>query len=354
MEKRIMLFFFLLSIGTYAQTAKQYEVKSGKIVYRHLKYKQTTKTVTDSEGNKTYERKDVPYVSKEVNYYWNDYGAIWFEEAFKVSEFGGKPLPKKVKMYESLHKNGHRYFYSFEEYKFADDFIGDRGKWRKKPEQVKKEGWYKVAYPKAKVTGVEKVCGKKATIYDQSYWLWKGVILKQVSYTTTRKGKIIGIDRSKEATMIKKLKRRDREKFNPMWLQKELVYKKLNYQSIDSLITNKQYSILDKNTKITQGDKFIYKTNKGDLGKIVITEIDEKDEDLKFIYMTYNAASGVSATGHNYGRPVSIKNNEFMDLDRTVDYKAVGGEDPNDNEIKIDFTHPSKITPFNDTIIYQF
>ena len=354
MKELTLLFLVLFSMKLHAQNIKQFEVKSGKIIYKHLKYKQTTKTVTDSNGKNTHKREDVPYVAKEVNYYWDDYGAIWFEEAFKVSEFGGKPLPKKVKMYESLFKDGHRYFYSFEEYKFANDFIGDRGKWRKKPEQVKKEGWYKVAYPKAKVTGVEKVCGKKATIYDQSYWLWKGVILKQVSYTTTRKGKIIGIDRSKEATMIKKLKRRDRKKFNPTWLQEELVYKKLNYQSIDSLITNKKCSILDKNTKIIQGDKFIYKTNKGDLGKITITEIDEKDEDLKFIYMTYNATSGVSATGHNYGRPVSIKNNEFMDLDMTVDYKAVGGEVPNDNEIKIDFTHPSKITPFNNTIIYQF
>ncbi len=349
MKKITIISLIMFSISVYAQKVKQYEIKSGKIVYQHLKYYQTTKTITDSDGNTTNKRIDTFYVEKEVNYYWDNYGDVWLEEAFKVSEFGGKALPEKIKTHESLYKDGHRYYYKFDEYNFADDFIGNRGKWRKNPDLVKKEGWYKVSNPDAKVTGKEKICGKEATIYDKEAWVWKGLILKDVSYYTTPKGEIKGIARIKEAIKVEGDVKFDKDKFNPTWLQQELVFKKLNYNRIDSLIINKQCTLLDQNTKIKQGEKLVYKTTEGNLGKIVITEIDEEDKDLKFIYMTYHVEYGVCSTGHNYGRPLSIDNDKSMDMDKEV----FVNKETTEQDVKIDFSIPAKLLSLNNTKIYK-
>ncbi|MEN8185788.1 MAG: hypothetical protein ABFR05_01530 [Bacteroidota bacterium] len=349
MKKITIILTLIMSININAQKANQYEIKSGKIVYQHLKYKQSTKNVTDSEGNTTSERKDVPYVAKEVIYYWDDYGNKYLEEAYKISEFGGKPLPDKVKIYESLYKDGHRYYYGFEEYRFADDFIGNRGKWRQNPELVEKEGWYKVEYPKAEVSGKEKVCGKKATIYDKRFWIWKGLILKQVSYTTTPKGEIRGLDRSKEAIKMKKNVKFDKDKFNPSWLQEELLFQELDGNLIKELIASRKSKPITDGFEIKTGEKVIFKTSEGNFGKIVFTEVDEKDKDLKFIYMTYSPDNNVYSSGHNYGRPIGIGDEESLDMDHMV----INTEKTQDKDFGVDFSESSKIIPQNKSEFYQ-
>lgn len=338
----------LISINLTAQEYKKYGEKSGKIIYQHKKYTRQARTYTNAKGETVSENKDVPYVEKEVIYYWDNYGNIEFEKAFKISEFGGKKLPEKQKMYEMVIKDGHRYYRGFEKYKFEDDNIGNRQEWKENPELLKKVGWYKAQYPEAKNTGKEKICNKEATIYNNEDWLWKGLILKNVSYYTNGKGEKSGIERSYNAIDIK-IEEIDESIFNPKWLKEELHFKELDGNQIKELIEKKPKSIIEIGSEINSGDKFICKTSKGNYSKIVFTDVDKDDKRLKFIYMTYGQDNEVYSSGHNYGRPLRIGNKESLDMDNiTIDNATTL-----DKEFEVDFSSPTIIVPLNNCKFYK-
>ncbi|NOQ91888.1 MAG: hypothetical protein GQ552_04135, partial [Flavobacteriaceae bacterium] len=120
MIKFPLFYFLLLGIVINAQQFKPYKIKSGKIEYEKLRY--STKTGFKSEnGVETGYKKLVPYVSEQIIYYWDAYGDIAFEEIYKVSAFGGKLLPEKIKIAERLWVNEHRYYYDVEKNVVHDD-----------------------------------------------------------------------------------------------------------------------------------------------------------------------------------------------------------------------------------------
>ena len=103
-----------------AQEFKPYKVKSGKISYEKLKYS-TVSGFSIKDGVETSYSKQVPHVAEQVNYYWDEYGDLAFEETYQVSKFGGELLLEKVKIAEQLWIDEHRYYFNIEENKVSDD-----------------------------------------------------------------------------------------------------------------------------------------------------------------------------------------------------------------------------------------
>jgi len=322
--KKIAVFFiFICSIFLQAQDFKPYKVKSGKIIYEKLKYS-THSGFSSIKGVNTSYSKQVPYVAEQVIYYWDEYGDIAFEETYKVSAFGGKLLPEKIKISERLWVNEHRYYFNVEKNKVSDDPFHLRIKCKENFQYYQiKDSWIETIYMGAEKTGTKKLLRKETDYYkiDNSHdlYAWKGLILKDESYTTNRNGdKRYNIDRAKVAVKIDTKAKIDKNIFNPKWLEKYLFYQKLDFNTIGGLLDAGQVLLKqaeENGLELKKGDIIIYVTSDTNLGKFQVLNID--NDNLIIKYVNYNSIGEVI----NQLDKLVIKSTFSCDLDQGAIYK---------------------------------
>lgn len=318
LKQIVFILTLILVQNLVAQEFKPYKVKSGKIEYEKLKYTIHTELKFEN-GVETGSRKLVPYVAEQVIYYWDNYGDISFEEIYQVSKFGGKPLPEKIKIAERLWIDEHRYYYDIKKSKVYDDPFYKKIKCKENFQYYQiKDSWIETIYMGSEKTGTKKLLGKKTDYYkiDNSHdlYAWKGLILKDASYATNRKGdKRLDIDRAKIAIKIDVKTQIDKNIFNPEWLEKYLFYQKLEYNKISELLDARQDLLKqaeENGLDLEKGDVIIYVTSDMNLGKLQILNIE--NEQLTIKYVNYDNVGEIINQSDN----LIIKNKFSCNLDQ--------------------------------------
>jgi len=205
-----------------AEPLHQFNVKSGKIVYEHKKFK-TKMSYKYINGKEESTREVIPYVDTRENYYWTNYGDVVFREVYQVSKFGGKLLPKPVKKFEQLFKDDKRYYYNVKKQKASYDPWREKEACLKKAESLDDRGCFSVYYPKMEEKGEEVIAGKSAQGYKESMgtdiYLWKGLNLKEQNFSfNNTETKRYNIEREMVAVEIDTNTTIDPQIFNPKWL----------------------------------------------------------------------------------------------------------------------------------------
>ena len=293
--KTFLLFTFFLqvfSIPIYAQDYKPYKVKSGKIEYELKKYASKSH-YSNINGVENYASKQVPYVAEIVNYYWDEYGDVAFEESYQVAKFGGDPISKK-KISERLWHGDHRYYYDFEEDRLVDDPNHIRIECRDRFQYYQiMNSWVETIYMGAKKTDTVKILGKETALYkintSHDIYVWKGLVLKDESFSTKKDGKRLVIEREKIATKIDTGLVFDQRMFNSSRLKKDLYFKNIDKDAINNLLDgepNRIIQIQETGIKITEGDLIIYVTSNAHIGKFKVLEI--QPNSLTIAYVTFD------------------------------------------------------------------
>jgi len=224
LKKTAILFILVSSSLLQAQDFKPYKVKSGKIVYEKIKYKMHVGFKYEN-GVETSFSEQIPYVEKYIIYYWDNFGDIAFEETFQVSEFGGKPLPEKIKISERLWIGDHRYYFNIEKNKVSDDPYYVRIKCKENFQYYHiKDSWVETLYMGVEKNGTYKLLGKEANYYHidnyHDLYVWKGLILKDESFSTKgSNGARNTIERAKIALEINTNYKINKNLFSPIWLK---------------------------------------------------------------------------------------------------------------------------------------
>ncbi len=227
MKSTIRILFLVLGVSlAFSQEFHPYKIKSGKITYEKKKYSMHTKLHMELNGNISGSRSNPSYVEEEVTYYWDNYGDIAYEVSYQVSQFGGKPLPIKVKKYERLWKGEHRYYYDVKKKKVSDDPYYTRKACLKAGKLYEVSGCLAVLYPQASLVNKESVEGKLVNHYKESeswdFYEWNGIILRDVNYSTKKKNgkyKRFEPDREKIAVKVDTDWKVDASLFAPKWLE---------------------------------------------------------------------------------------------------------------------------------------
>lgn len=221
-----IVFMVLVSVSISAQEFHPYKIKSGKITYEKRKYSMYAKLHVDLNGDISGSRSNPAYVEEEVTYFWDNYGDVAYEVAYQVSSFGGKPLPEKVKKYERLWKDDHRYYYNDKTKKVSDDPYYTRKTCLKAGKSYEVSGCLIVMYPQSSLLNQESVAGKMVNHYKESegwdFYEWNGIILRDVSYSTKKindRYKRFEPDREKIAVKVETDIRVDKSLFSPKWFQ---------------------------------------------------------------------------------------------------------------------------------------
>jgi hypothetical protein len=337
-----------IEVSIQAQKFKPFKVKSGKIVYKKLKYS-THSGFSFKNGVETSYSKQVPYVAEQVIYYWDDFGDIAFEEIYQVSKFGGKPLPKKVKIAERFWVDEHRYYFDAKENKVSDDPCHLRIKCRKQFQYYQIIGsWIETQHMGTEKSGTKEILGKQTDYYKidkfQDLYAWKGLVLKDESFATRRNGERLYPDRTKVAIEIDTLFKISKNQFNPIWLKREKLYKSLKGNKISELLDARQDVLVQadnlKGIKVQKNDMLLVVTTKLNLGKIQILNIDKNNKlDIKYQLYTTN--------GFEFEKRDSfkIKDSSLVNMDNITYKKAIATE--------LDFKYEnSKIIPQNNIGIY--
>ncbi|MCF6181539.1 hypothetical protein [Lutibacter sp.] len=329
MKKILQLFFLSIAISSFSQDFKPYKVKSGKIVYEKVRYS-THSGFSSVNGITTSYSKQVPYVVEQVIYYWDEFGDIAFEEIYQVSKFGGKPLPEKVIIAERLWVDEHRYYFDFKKNKISDDPYHLRIKCREKFQYYQIiDSWIETLYMGTEKSGTKEILGKNADYYKidkfQDLYAWKGLILKDESFSTTIKGKRLYPNRTKIAIEIDTLFKINKKLFKPIWLKREKLYNSLNGNKIGELLDARQDLLYQadnlKGFQIQKNDILVFVTTKLNLGKLQILNID-KNNKLQIKYQLYTNNGFESDTRDSF----KIKDSSFVNMDNITDKKAAATE----------------------------
>ncbi len=317
MKKILQLLLLLITITTFAQEFKPYKVKSGKITYEKLKYL-TVSGFSNKNGVETSYSKQVPYIEEQVIYYWDNFGDTAFEEIYQVSEFGGKLLPEKVKIAERLWVDEHRYYFSFEKNKVSDDPYHLRIKCKEHFQYYQIIGsWIETLYMGTEKSGTKEILGKQVDYYKidkfHDIYAWKGLVLKDESFATTKKGERLYPDRSKTAVEIDTTSIINKELFNPIWLKREKLYKSLGEQRIVELLDGRE-EVLEqadnsKGIELHKNDIILFVTSKLTVGKMQVLEID-KNKQLIIKYSLYSYSKIIDGRDS-----FKIKNNTAVNID---------------------------------------
>ncbi len=329
MKRITQLLFLLLTVLCYAQDFKPYKVKSGKIVYKKVRYS-THSGFSSVNGVTTSYSKQVPYVAEQIIYYWDEFGDRAFEEIYQVSKFGGKPLPKKVKIAERLWMGEHRYYFNVTKNKVSDDPYYLRIRCREQFQYYQiKDSWIEILYMGAEKSGIKEILGKETDYYIidkfQDLYAWKGLILKNESFAATIKGKRLYPDRTKIAIEIDTLLKINKKLFNPSWLKREKLYNSLNGNKIGELVDARQdllYQVDNlKGFKVQKNDILLFVTTKLNLGKLQILNID-KNNKLQIKYQLYTNNGFEPDTRDSF----KIKDSSFVNMDNITYKKAAATE----------------------------
>ncbi|SNR53167.1 hypothetical protein [Lutibacter flavus] len=317
MKKLLNFIFLSVIISTYAQDFKPYKVKFGKITYEKLKYSTVSGYKWKNEKERNYS-KQVPYVSEQVIYYWDQFGDIAFEEIYQVSKFGGELLPEKVKITERLWVGEHRYYYNIEENTIYDDPYHLRIKCKENFQYYQiKDSWIETLHMGAKTSGTKEILGKDSDYYKidnyQDLYVWKGLLLKTEYFSTNRKGKRLYPDRTKIAIEIDTTSAINQELFNPIWLKREKLYNLLDENKIVELldarpdVTEQADNI--EGIQLQKNDILLFVTSKLTIGKMQVLGIDKNNQlNIKYNLYSYNNVL-------DWGNPFKIKNNAVVNID---------------------------------------
>lgn len=318
MKNFILFLSLFVTAVIQAQEFKPYKIKNGKITYEKLQY--STHSVYKYEnGVETGFSEQVPYVAEQVIYYWDEFGDIAFEEIYQVSKFGGKLLPEKVKIAESLWIDEHRYYFNFEENKVSDDPYHVRIKCREHFQYYQiKDSWIETLYMGAEKSGTKEIIGKQANYYNiskyQDIYAWKGLVLKEEDFSTNgSNGARNTIERAKIAVEIDTTSVIKQELFNPIWLKREKLYNSLDENKIVELLDGRQEVLEQANNvygiELQKNDILLFVTSKLTIGKMQILYIDKNNQlTLKYSIYSYN-------TIIDWGNPFRIKNNTVVNID---------------------------------------
>ncbi len=341
----ILLIFYTLYAQ--AQDFKPYKIQSGKIVYNKLRY--STRSVFKYEnGVETGFSEQIPYIAEQVIYYWDEFGDVAFEETYQVSKFGGKPLPKKIKIAERLWLDEHRYYFNSKENKVNDDPYHLRIKCKENFQYYQiKNSWIETQYMGAEKSGTKDILGKETDYYKidrfQDLYAWKGLILKNEDFAITKKGERLYPERTKIAVEIDTSFKIKKKLFNPIWLKREKLYKSLNGNKITELLDARQDLLFQadniKGFHIQKNDILLFVTTKLNIGKLQILAID-KNNILHIKYQLYNNGAEFDTRD-----AFKIKESTLVNMDN-ITYK-------NASETELDFKYEnSKIIPQNNIGIY--
>lgn len=347
MKKIIQYCFLTIAITIQAQDFKPYKVKSGKIIYENLRYS-TVSGYSNNNGVETSYSKQVPHVDQQVIYYWDEFGDIAFEEVYQVSEFGGKLLPEKVKIAESLWVDEHRYYFSFEENRVSDDAYHLRIKCKENFQYYQiKDSWIETLYIGTEKFGTKELRGKQADYYKidefQDIYAWKGLVLKDESFATTVKRERLHPVRSKVAIEIDTISEINKVVFNPIWLKREKLYNSLDNQKIVELFDGRQ-EVLEQadNTEgieIKKNDILLFVTTKLNVGKLQILNIDQHYLTIKYQLYETNGFEFDSRDSFK------IKESTMVNMDNITYKKATTSE--------LDFKYEnSTIVPQNNSSVF--
>ena len=226
MKSIFICLVILLSSGILnAQEFHPYTIKSGSITYEKRKYAMHAKLHVDLNGQISGSRSNPSYVEEEVTYYWDNYGDVAYEVAYQVSQFGGKPLAKKIKKYERLWKGEDRYYYDVKHNKVSVDPYYTRKTCLKAGKLYEVAGCLAVMYPQASLLSKESIAGKMVNHYQENenrdFYEWNGILLREVSYSTKKKNgkyKRFEPDREKIALKVEVDTKADPSIFTPKWL----------------------------------------------------------------------------------------------------------------------------------------
>ncbi|WP_232501333.1 hypothetical protein [Sulfurovum sp. NBC37-1] len=178
----------------------------------------------DSNGYVQGKRTTPYYVEEEVEYFWNEYGNVAFERSFSVSRFGGKKLAKPLLKYEMLWKGDKRYYYNAKKNKVSINPYYMRIECSKAGRFFEVSGWVKVLYPSVILKGKLEVAGRMTEHYFidafEDLYLWRGIVLRQMDYSTSPKGERMDPDREKIAVSIEVHNTIDDTIFSPKWMER--------------------------------------------------------------------------------------------------------------------------------------
>ncbi|MBT8317739.1 MAG: hypothetical protein HKP59_08925 [Lutibacter sp.] len=329
MKNIIQYCLLAIAVSIQAQDFKPYKVESGKITYENLKYS-TVSGYSYKNGVETSYSKQVPYVAEQVIYYWDEFGDIAFEETYKISSFGGKLLPEKVKISERLWIDEHRYYFNAEKNKVSDDPFHLRIKCREHFQYYQiKDSWIETLYMGAEKTATKDILGKEADYYRidnyQDIYAWKGLVLKTEDFSTRgSNGPRFNIERAKNAIEIDTISKVSDTLFNPIWLKREKLYTSLGEQRIVELFDGRQ-EVLEQvdsidGIELQKNDIVLFVTSKLTVGKMQVLEID-KNKQLIIKYDLYSYGKIIDG-----GDSFKIKNNTTVNIDNPH-YKKTATKD---------------------------
>ncbi|MBN2638747.1 MAG: hypothetical protein JXR65_06635 [Bacteroidales bacterium] len=222
MKKWFVLLFLIPVFSLPAQEFHRYKIKSGKITYQIVRYSIHTEIHIDSDGNQQQKAELIPYVYQSQEYYWDDFGNVAHAVTYQVAAPNGKPLQEKEKLFEQLWKGNHRFYYKKGEVNDDPYYLREECLENKKLFEV--DGWFKILNPKAELLEKERVLGKEGSRYKVDEYsetvLWKGLVLKDISYFTNGKGIRKGKESVKTAVKIQIPFKASSDFFDPQWLRK--------------------------------------------------------------------------------------------------------------------------------------
>jgi len=316
LNKIILGLAFACSALNHAQDFKPYKVKSGKIVYENIRY--SRHSVFKSEnGIETSFSEQIPYVSEEVVYFWDEFGDIAFEEIYKVSKFGGETLPEKVKIAERLWIDEHRYYFNIEKNKVSDDPYHLRIKCKEHFQYYQiKDSWIETLYMAVEKAGTESLLGKEAIYYKidtfQDLYAWKGLVLLNESFATTRDGIRLYPDRTKKAVAIDTLFKIEEKIFDPIWLKREQLFKSFDGNKIGGVLDARQDLLVQveniEGIELQKNDILLFVTTELNLGNMQILDIIEGKMTIKFTL--YNNLNEIV----HFNKSLNI-NNSLINID---------------------------------------
>ena len=329
--KNFFLFITLiLSLTANAQSFRRYQVKSGKIEYQLTRYITHTTMHIGPDGKTVGTSEQIPYVSEIRDYYWDDYGDVSRDIFYKVSDRGGKPLPEKKKILERLWRDGRMYYLKNGKVAFDPDHLRDEC--LASEPLFKKAGWFAVLYSHAKAVGQEKVAGKTGIRYTvdafSEYVLWKGLVLRDVSYYTNGAGERKGKQWDKKAVKVQTGINFNPGFFYPLWYQQFTPYYLLDAGRITGLMKGNP-DLLEKagpyGLLLRQGETVIYVTSGTNIGKLSVLAIYPKNNNrLVLKYVTYNN----DGTQKSSSDKLVVDNGFYCDLDTgKVTAKPFPGQD---------------------------
>ncbi|MBD3792405.1 MAG: hypothetical protein IE918_09765 [Campylobacterales bacterium] len=211
-------------IGTLsAQPFHQYKVKSGKIVYEHKKFI-VKNNIKITNGTEEFVREVIPYTAMRTTYYWDNYGDIAYEEAWRVSTGLNETLPEPKKEYEMLWKDNARYYYKVSKNKVSRDDWYERKLCEPMASKLDDRGCFGVLYPQMTDGGEALIAGNATHTYvngiNADLFLWKGLKLKELNYSTNNSGtERYDLNNETVAVKIDTNSTIDPTLFSPAWLE---------------------------------------------------------------------------------------------------------------------------------------